>query len=233
MKIKFSFAFYLLFIFFLFSCVSQADNVFIPVPDENFFIYEDTIGISVFDIIQTKDGGTSVPVWLSLFLNGGVEAVENHYRFYGKYVFIETNEGENFTALSRWADNYSEALDFPMLAAARIEKKMIKSASLYPDDEYGRFFERLVKSAYSADFPGAVKEETYWIKVNTGNDDVDDISNNSILENYFFFVLISIDKPLMQDVIYNLIERASEVSAATRPQAAAINNIKQDFYTDF
>jgi len=233
MKIKFSFIFYLIIIFIFFSCLSQAENLFIPVPDEKYFIYEDSAGINLLDIVQTKEGGYAVPDWLYIFINSGMEALESYYRFYEKYVFIVTNEGENFNALSRWADNYSEALDFPMLAAARIERKMIKSASLYPDDEYGRFFEKLVKGAYNADFPGAVKEETFWIQIKINNDDNNESSDASVSENYIFFVLISIDKPLMQDVINNLIAQASESAAATRAQAAAITGIKQNFFMDF
>jgi len=231
MKIKYFALFFLFFILIFFSCLSREENVFIPVPDEKYFVHDDAIGININDIIQTKDGGLSMPDWLSVIINGGIEAAENSYRFNGKYVFIVKNEGDNFTALSRWAESYSSALDFPMLAAARIERRMIKSASLYPDDEYGRFFEKLVKGSYNADYPGAIKEEIYWIKMKTGND-AGELPINPADENYVFLILLSIDRLLLQDIVNDLIEQASE-SAATRAQTAAINNLKQNFFSGF
>ena len=56
MKIKYSFFFLLVIVFF--SCAGPK-ALYIPVPDENFFKYEETIGIEIDDIVQTKDGASA------------------------------------------------------------------------------------------------------------------------------------------------------------------------------
>jgi len=231
MKVKVSAVFCIIIIFFYASCANQAENQYIAVPDEQFFIYEETIGVNIYDIIETQEGASSVhlPDWLAAFLYSGIEGVENTEPFSDRYVFIAVNESDRFTALIRWAENYSAVLDLPMLAAARIEKKLIKSASIYPDDEYGRFFERLVKGAYNARFPGAVKEDTYWIKIRQ----YDESQNDAASEIFMFFVLISIEKLIMQDLINDLITQTIDTVTSTRNQAVAINNIRQNFFEGF
>ena len=216
----------LLIVFLFISCTSQDSNVYIAVPEENFFTYEETIGLDTGNIIETKEGADSLPYWLEAFLYGGIESVESSRQFQDKYAFIGIHEGANFFTLARWADNFSAVLDLPMLAAARIEKNLIKSASLYPDDEYGRFFERLVKNAYNADYPGAVKEDTYWIKINTG--EPQDAS-----EAYMFFVLISIDRQIMQNLINEMITQTLHSVTPTRSQTSSINNMRQSFFEGF
>jgi len=232
MKKYFSAAGFILIVIILFSCTSSSANIFIPVPDENYFGNDNNIGIGISDIIGTKDGSQSgyLPTWLSFYIIGGLEAVENLNRFNDKYVFIAVNESDNFIVLTRWADNFSAAQDLPMLAAARVERRMISSASLYPDDEYGLFFETMVKNAYNSGYPGAVKEETYWIKTKTGNDSPD---SNSQSETIMFFVLISVDKNTIQTVITDLAAQTAASVTLTRNQSAAVNRLRQTFFDGF
>jgi len=232
MKAKIFTAGFLL-IIILFSCKSQANNLYIPVPDEEYFIFDNAIGIDIGDIYETRDGGESIylPEWFRAFLYGGVEAVEGFFYYSDKYIFISVNQGDNFAALKRWADNFSELQDFPMLAAARIEKKIIKSSSLYPDDEYGLFFERFIKYAYNAEYPGALKEDTYWIKLNEDNENTDESAGAA--EGYMFFILISIDKHVMQPIIDNMAAQAAADTAPAGAQAAAVSRLRQNFFEGF
>jgi hypothetical protein len=113
------------------------------------------------------------------------------------------------------------------LAAERIEKRMIISSFLYPDNEYGLFFETAVKNAYRTRYPPAVKEDTYWIKII--NNDEDSIHQ----EIYNFFVLITIDKIDMQDIINNVLEEAASAVTPTVAQRNAINNLRLNFFESF
>jgi hypothetical protein len=200
--------------------------MFIPVPDSDFFIQRRTLEIG--EIIETRDGTSDMdlPQWLFYYLSYGIERVELLNFFNGKYVFIGHNQGVNITVLNKWAESFSAEHDFFMLAAERIERRMISTSVLYPDDEYGAFYEMMVRKAYSAVYSGAVKEGTYWIKTQVNND----IEDNFI---YIFFVLITIDKITMQAIIENMMVETRAVVTPTVNQRNAINRLQQNFFYGF
>ncbi len=212
----------------LISCAGQSNREPLFVPDT----VEDTApdySIDIDNIIETKSNRRSsgrenlnLPEWLLAYISGGIEEVEKIEFFTDKYCFIGTNEGSNFDALTKWAANYSAIQDFTRLAAFRLEKKLVSSASLYPADEYGEFFERLVKKAFVTEYQGAVMEDTYWIKKGDGGGAV-----------YEFFVFISIDKISMQTVINDMIAQTRALVNPTRAQNAAINRLQQTFFEGF
>jgi hypothetical protein len=154
-------------------------------------------------------------------------------KYQDKYIFMGENSGSNFSALRQWAHYFSVEQDLPRLAATRIENRMIASASLYPDDEFGDFFEALVKSAADENYPGARKEESFWIKRLMGEAEPDQAENTPGGERYDFFVLISADKQDIQNRIRGIMEAAKTSRPPTRDQAAAINRLKQNFFWGF
>jgi len=203
----------------LYGCAGQKKILFRPVPEDNSF-NEPEYSLVLDDVIETQNGAgnENLPEWLLAFSSGGMGAVERMDFFRDRYCFIVKNEGTNFDVLKKWAENYSAAQDFSRLAAARIERRLISAALLYPDDEYGVFFERLMKKAFGAEYSGAVKEDTYWIR--TG-------------EGFEFFILISIDFESMQEVVSNMIADVYVSVAPTRTQRAAINRLQQNFFEGF
>jgi hypothetical protein len=220
--------FFFLLILIFFSCTGQNNAVFIPVPDAEYYKNEKEI-IDINNITETRDGGAniSLPDWLRAFFNGGIEEVEKINSYYGKFVFIARNEGINFSALNIWANNFSQVKDFSIFAARRIENRLILSASLYPDDEYGMFYETMVKKAYSAEYSGAQKEDTYWVKF-LNNDD--NISNTEI---YNFFILLTIDKIKMESAVSGMMAETIAVVTPTDAQRISINRLRQYFYQGF
>ena len=234
---------FFLVIIFLSACVNQRP-AFIPEADNSYFQFNRSINIDIGNVIETRDSSAGeessrkdplfLPEWLLAFFYGGNEAVEMIGSYFDKYVFVAMSQGESFAALNIWADRFSVQYDFPMLAGSRIEKRMILQASIYPDYEYGLFFEKLVKNAYTGEYPGIYKEETYWIKIKNDNNrynNEEDISNNS--ETYMFFILFSIDKKTMQKIIENMMAQTFEEVTSTREQAAAISRLRQNFFTGF
>jgi len=232
MKIKILTPFFFC-VIILFSCAGRKKTVFTPIPVNNYFVTEkNNNNINPDNIIETKTGVSvrNLPGWLSSFISGGIGEVERMGAYYGKYIFIGSNEGVNFTAMNIWADNFSAAKDFTILAAERIERRMISWASLYPDYEYGLFFETMVKKAYSTVYTGAVKEDTYWIKMKV-------IQENDYIEEYTeiynFFVLISIDKMTLQAIISKLMAESLSAVTPTSEQRDSINRMRQNFYERF
>jgi len=217
-------------IFFI-SCAVRNSALFIPVPD--FSIYENEKIINKDDIVETKNGGMIqlMPEWLLAFIDGGTEAVEMLDAFGDEYVFMGINEGENFTALNKWAENFSAEQDFAMLAATRIENRMILTATLFPDDEYGAFFETLVKNAYGQVYTGAEKVDVYWVRIRTSNED--GALRNPPPEIYKFFVLFTIKRDTMQTIIKSMMTQARAAVPLRGSQAASVHRLQQNFFTDF
>ncbi|MDR0624803.1 MAG: hypothetical protein LBG10_10315 [Treponema sp.] len=182
-----------------------------------------------YEIINHQDGtaGTDVPEWVRLFLNHETGAVETLEAFKNRYVFIGTNRGNNFKVLTRWAEGFTAAQDFPRLAAVRIEQRLTRAASLYPDDEYGEFFETLVKSASDAAYTGAVKEAVFWVLRRLYEEPFPG------REQYDFFVLVTIEKELFQAQVRALMADIKTVVPPARDQAAAINHLRETFFEDF
>jgi len=214
----------------LFSCAAKTSSVYIPVPDHEYVKYEKNI-LNIGNITENKNGPSveNMPVWLSAYINGGIEGVERIYSGRGKYVFIGYNEGVNLTALNMWADNFSVVRDFTNLAAQRIERRMLSVSKLYPDDEYGLFFETTVKNAYRKVYSGAVKEDVCWIKVKDNNENGEPVSE----EIYKYFILVTMDRMTMQVIIDDMIEEANSVVTPTAAQKNAINHLRQTFFEEF
>jgi hypothetical protein len=171
-----------------------------------------------------------MPEWVSRYLAGGNRGVEEMEPYRNFWVFVGTNRGTNFTALSHWAGGFTPAQDFPRLAALRIEARLIGAASLYPDDEYGEFFETLVKKASDAAYTGVIREDAFWILRQYHQSDEE---NSSLREQYEFFVLTAIEKNEFQFQARAIMADIKTAVSPTRDQAAAINRIKETFFEDF
>jgi len=206
-----------------FSCINQNSNVFTPVPDFSVFESDDNT-IDFANIIENRN----MPEWLAAYLTGGIAAVERLEGNINKYAFIAVNHGSNLSVLNKWAENFSAVRDFPMLAAARIENRMISAAALYPDDEYGLFFETMVKNAFSAEYPGTLKEGSHWIRIRQDNENAVEAA-----ANYIYYILITINRAPMQATIRNLIIRSNAAVNVTAAQSHSINRLRQTFFEGF
>ena len=214
----------------LISCAQQR-ILFRPEPGYNDIIQNNSISFN--DIAETKEGpgNANIPGWLSAFLSGGINEVEEIYIYRNRYCFIGVSEGSNFSALNKWADNYSVIHDFPRMAAVRIERRLISAATLYPDDEYGSFFEIMVKKAFDAEFSDAVLEDTFWIKMKAEQNEPADKAE----DNYEFYVFISVSKTSMMAVIEDMMKETLDIVTVTptRAQNNAIRRLQQNFSSEF
>jgi hypothetical protein len=126
-----------------------------------------------------------------------------------------------------------------MLSAQRIQKRMISAALYYPDDEYGVFFETMIKSAYSTVYPNVSKEDIYWIKLKNNNEInreetvFDPQGYGSSSEIYIFFIFLTTDKAVMQTVIINMLEEANLSVTPVGHQRNAINRLRLTFFEGF
>ncbi|MCL2764826.1 MAG: hypothetical protein FWD40_06045 [Treponema sp.] len=200
------------------SCAGQNSNVFTPVPDFTIYELDDFPIDNIGSIIDSRN----MPEWLRAYIYGGNEFVEELDNYKNKYAFVAVNRGINLAQLNKWAENISARFDFPALAAERIEKRMVSSATLYPDDEYGLFFETMIKNAYNSEYPGVEKEDSHWIRVRAESE-----------ENYMYFVLMIIDRTAMQSIIRNMFARSGARINYSGNQANAVNRLRQTFFEGF
>ncbi|MDR1105119.1 MAG: hypothetical protein LBL44_02060 [Treponema sp.] len=175
-----------------------------------------------------EDGteGETAPRWLRLYQEGGCRAVEQLPEFTGLYVFVAANEGGNAEILNLWASEFSAARDTPRLVASRVEERMT-GRTLYPDDEYGEFFERFAKAVSDSPFGEASAGQVYRTQRRITEED------GAVRERHYFFIPVTIPKPLLQEKLSDIMKRITTRVKPAREQAAAVNRLKADFFDGF
>ena len=192
-------------------------------------------------IINSQNGSPEkgIPTWLRSYLDKGIQGIESLDTYRGKYVFVGENRGNNINVLQQWADGFTTAQDMPRLIVQRVEKRLVASAALYPDDEYGEYFAYLIKKVSDEEYQGADKEQIFWIKQKKipnsreNDENAETPPANDDLERYEIFVLITMDKESLQKTIQKIMADIKTNTAPTRQQKAAINIISQTFFEGF
>jgi hypothetical protein len=217
------------------ACAARQEKKVIFRPDGPDNPPERSRPFDLWEITNSQNGPAGIPDWVRFYYNNEVKEIEALGRFSGKYVLIGTHGGDNFNALQHWANGFAVDQDLPRLVTLRVERRLIASASLYPDDEYGEYFEFLIREISNAQFSGAVKEQTFWLrrKVAVSGDEADDAGNIRTQERYEFLVLMSVDKETLQKQIQGIMAGIKTNVSPTRDQAAAIARIKNNFFEGF
>jgi hypothetical protein len=228
-------------ILFFTACASEKKPViFLPDPAQD-KLQEQTGSPDSWEIINSQNGSPEkgIPAWLRSYLDKGIQEIESMDVYNGKYVFVGENQGNNINVLQQWANGFTTAQDLPRLIVQRVEKRLVASATLYPDDEYGEYFAYLIKKVSDGEYPGADKEQTFWIRQKkipnrVENDEDSEVPPaNDDLERYEIFVLITIKKESLQEMIKKIMADIKTNTAPTRQQRAAISNINQTFFEGF
>jgi hypothetical protein len=218
------------------TCSTQKGKIlFVPDPAQS-NLYGTSGQSETLRIIETQNGPgeTGIPEWVhGYYGEGKLNNIESLSAYNSKYVFVGENRGTSLSNLQRWANNFAVAQDLPRLIVQRVEQRLIDGASLYPDDEYGEYFELLIKRVSDGEYAGAVKEQTFWLKQEIQNTNADAEDSVTVFERYEFLVLVSIDKELLQNQIQNMMEGVKPTVSPTRNQSAAINRIKLTFFEGF
>jgi len=151
--------------------------------------------------------------------------VEALKAYQDSYVFVKKNEGNNFNALQLWKDNFSTELDFPRLAATRIEARF---SVPYPDIEYGAFYEELIRTASDASWTDATIKDDFWIRKKYLPSETE-----SEQENWEFLILVTIGKPDFSSQLKTIFEKINPNPPPDQNQVVAINLVKDHFYDKF
>ena len=206
------------------ACVAgPAERIILPQKQE-----AEQAGIYAIIDWQTRTGGQNIPEWVRRFLSGGNREVETMPQYRDRYVFVASGRGSSLEPLWYWAEEFSIQQDFPRLAAVRVEERLAGAALLYPDDEYGEFFETMVKRASDAVYDGVRREDSHWLLRRFYAEDKD-----AGREFYDFFILVSVDREALAARIGKLLDDPRGIRPPTRDQAAAIGRIRENFFDGF
>lgn len=223
---KKGFIFFLILAALLFTaCSSNPDTIPLgPAPEYQ----EKTDAYTVIDH-KNRVIGQDIPEWVTRYIAGGVRGVEAMPIYKDSYVFVGEDQGTNLNALRQWVVNFNVAQDLARMVSSRVQLRFANAAAGSPDDEYGRYFENVVKTVSDASFSGARKEMDFWLLKRFSNSD----GENSGREEYEYFVLVSIDKALLQRQIDDILDRANAAVTLSRDESTAVNRVRGTFYEGF
>jgi hypothetical protein len=175
-----------------------------------------------------REVGGEIPSWVNIFMKEGIGALEDLPEYRNKYIFIAGNRGTNFAALLQWLGGFTILQDFPRLVSSRIQARFTVSTPGNPDDNYGAFFEGIVKKAHDTFYYGAAVEDTFWLLVQSFQED----GTSPDEKIYLFFIFISIDKRVLELQINEILDNVP-ADPASRDQIVMIQSLKENFYTRF
>jgi hypothetical protein len=212
----------------LVSCVSKPENPEITPPEEP-ETGETAKAPRAYTIsdYKNKTRGGYIPEWANLWFDSGIREVETLGAFRDRFLFIARNEGNNHNALNLWKDGFSPELDFPRLAAVRIEARFSGGVP-YPDEVYGAFYETLIRAASDAHWTGMIIEDDFWIRRKFMQSE-----DESEREDWEFFVLVSIDRTVFTSQLNTIFEKLNPRPPPTEGQIAAAGRVKDRFFEGF
>jgi hypothetical protein len=231
----------LLAVFTFTACAGQRNRMIIR-PDPEQIRLEQVNLLEQWQITKSQngEGETGIPPWVYLYLTGETGGITSMEQREGKFLFIGENRGGSFNALERWVNGFNVLLDVPRLVSARVERRLVSAASLFPDDEYGEYFATLVKKVADGEYPGAVKETSFWVRMERlpagqEEEDEDDLPQTDALvtEMYVFLILTSIDSETFRGQLRPMMTGIRTAVPPTREQLAAINRVQQTFFEGF
>ena len=174
-----------------------------------------------------------MPPWVVLWLEKGNSEVETQDVFKDRFVFVARNEGNTFEALSRWTDSFSQELDFPRLAAERIGERFLHGVA-FPDNEYGSFFEAIIRAASDAVWTGVQREDDFWLhRKYILTEEGSPGRNRQGTESWEFLILVSIEKTIFASQLDTLFQNLKPSPVPTKEQINTANRVKTRFYEGF
>jgi len=184
-----------------------------------------------YDVLDHKTMalGGDIPEWVSVYVNEGSTGVEALEKYKEKFVFVGEDSGTNREALRQWATGFTVAQDMARLVSTRVQAKFAGAAAGSPDDEYGRYFENVVKSASDASYSGARKESDFWILKRYYKEDGKTVDR----EVYDYYVLVTIDQETLKKQIDAVINGVKADKPLTQEQQTAVDRVKESFYEGF
>ena len=208
------------------SCLTEQPRFVLAPPDEE---DESVTTVRAFAItdFKDKDLNPEIPEWANRLFESGVHAVETMENFIDKYVFIARSEGNNFSALNLWKDGFNAMLDFPRLAAARVEARFSAGVH-FPDEVYGALYESLIRAVSDARWTGMARGDDFWFRRRfTAVDDEPE------REDWEFLIIVTVEKIHFTSQLNLIFQNLRPSNPPTEAQRLAFNHVVERFYEGF
>jgi hypothetical protein len=196
-----------------------------PVPEYR----EKNSAIEVIDHENAAALPADMPEWVIRYVSAGISGIESLPEYADSYVFIGKQRGSNLDSLKLWAGSFSLDRDFPRLVSARMQARFTEFAAGNPAEEFGRYFEQVVKNSTDTTFNGAMQEGSFWIKKRIFEDD----GLTPAGETYEYYVLTRITREVLERQINLLLITTRPDLPPTREQSAAAMRLRLSFYNGF
>lgn len=204
------------------SCASAPKPETVPVATN----------LPKFEIVEHKGmtmGVANAPDWVVAAISNGNAGVEAMSQYKDKYCFVADQTGNNLQALQLWAQGFSVNQEIARMVSNRVQSKFVGAAAGSPQDEFGQYFENVVKAAADATFSGVRKEADWWVKVRYFQADGKKVDR----EEYRYLVLMTVDKASLQKQIDDVIDGVATDKPLTKTQQTAVDRVKESFYEGF
>jgi hypothetical protein len=207
------------------ACSSDPESIPLgPAPE----YIQETEEYKVIDHKTMVIGG-GIPEWVTRYIDGGVRGVEAMPMYQDSYVFIGNDKGSNLKALQQWVNGFTVDQDLARMVSSRVQLRFANAAAGSPDDEYGRYFENVVKNVTDVSFSGARKETDFWLLKRFFK--ADGVTTDR--EEYECFVLVTINKELLQRQIDIILDRVEDSTELTQDESSAVLRVTEVFYEGF
>jgi hypothetical protein len=216
------------------GCFTRSPSVILLGPVPEYRQQNSIIEVIDHENITRDSGGTIVseddmPQWVIRYINTGITGIETLPEYEESYVFVGKQTGNNLASLKLWANGFSVDRDFPRLVAARVQARFSAFARGNPGEEFGRYFEGVIKNLSDTTFTRAHRESSFWIKKRNFGDD----GLTPVGESYEYFILIGIGKEALEEQINLLLITTRPEIPPTRDQSAAAMRLRLNFYEGF
>jgi hypothetical protein len=189
---------------------------------------EESRTFEIIDYEKTAEN-TDMPEWVGRYINEGISGIEAMPEYENSYIFVGKQQGNNLDSLRLWARGFSIERDFSRLVAARIQVRFFNASAGNPADEFGHYFENVIKNISDAVFSGAEQEESFWVKKKIPQE------GGLTPEGYIFeyYIPIHINKDALKKQI-NIILRTTRTDIPpTKEQASASSRLRIGFFNTF
>ncbi|MCR4940972.1 MAG: hypothetical protein K5930_12835 [Treponemataceae bacterium] len=170
----------------------------------------------------TALGVNTLPVWVESYVSLGTKGLEKLSDFTEEYCFVAEMAAANLNAAQAWLNGF----EMPQLIAreisSRVESLFVGAAVGAPEDDYGTYFENVVKTTTDVSFTGAKKVSDWWSLIRVYDPDI----KNSFKDEYRVYVLYTIPRSLLDRQLANEIDKLENETDMTEAQKSAFENVK-------
>jgi hypothetical protein len=187
---------------------------------------------------QGRSRALALPAWVSLYLAGGIQAVEQQSDggrgaapgpYAGKYVFVSVQKSGNLAALLQWKTSFAEAPDFSAMVFPRIYRRVVRNLGVNPEVFYGSFFGVFLKAAANAAWTDVALADSVWLVLQSAGDG----GGGEAAEINMVLSLAVVEKHHFERELSRMADKIPRDREQTRDQRAAVARLKSAFFDFF